>query len=32
MLSQYFFVSELEGIGINETLSGIVEIKWVSQN
>jgi len=32
MLSQYFFVSELAGIGIGTELSGIVEIKWVSQN
>ena len=32
MLSQYFFVSELAGIGINDSLSGIVEIKWISQN
>jgi hypothetical protein len=32
MLSQYFFVSELSGIGIGPELSGIVEIKWVSQN
>lgn len=32
MLINYFFVSELAGIGIGPDLSGIVEIKWVSQN